>query len=418
MPWWLILHPLCCLSQLFRWNMKTDANTPATRSRSCHDLDTNSQVIVPVRRHSVATPLYPKLTDRNQAQMLRTPISLLDVKYRLPAKLDGLYLEKQVRPKEQPLYSQSIQQVANLYQCVIGLRLPSKSAAGLLKAGYPSKNFHVKAKSSDFGPMAGFICEKAEYSKVSPSQHSKQAESVKDSLKKGARAVQLCLSNERVTQLIELGKMSELHTSEGDYRIFEATFKPDRRVQFLLDQAGLVFERENNLPVNVLTNPPLINKKDALISDSPITADYDLFCIYPRINQSNNPLPLNLTPRYDVQGEFIKQRLEQLYPLATSSDKQGDADMGNIHSFGKTVVNRLNLMVSTQYSEPYKGGILFWHGDETGNPFSPGFVAHDRPLFYIPSFENPIQIESREELSQLHDAFIETGYMPTFNPRL
>ncbi|EAA2100039.1 hypothetical protein F9H41_21525 [Salmonella enterica subsp. enterica serovar Montevideo] len=63
------------------------------------------------------------------------------------------------------LYSDAFQKCSNKYNVIIGLRYPSKIGQLHLKEGFPSKNFHVKAKSSVSGPTAGFIPEKALYSK-------------------------------------------------------------------------------------------------------------------------------------------------------------------------------------------------------------------------------------------------------------
>lgn len=55
-------------------------------------------------------------------------------------------------------YAQAFQNVANQQKCVISTRTPGKSCAGLLGEGYDAKGFHIKGKSCNWGPMAGFIC--------------------------------------------------------------------------------------------------------------------------------------------------------------------------------------------------------------------------------------------------------------------
>ncbi len=59
-----------------------------------------------------------------------------------------------------------------------------------------------------------------------------------------------------------------------------------------------------------------------------------------------------------------------------------DVNMGNLHHFGKTIVNSLNKEIN---AEGYAGGKLVWHNDEAGNPFSPGFDENDKPIFFLPS---------------------------------
>ncbi|HTO72389.1 MAG TPA: anthrax toxin-like adenylyl cyclase domain-containing protein, partial [Gemmatimonadales bacterium] len=56
--------------------------------------------------------------------------------------------------------------VASRLNEVIIFRSTGPWAKRWLKLGYPSKNFHVKGKSSDWGPQAGFVPYDGTYSKV------------------------------------------------------------------------------------------------------------------------------------------------------------------------------------------------------------------------------------------------------------
>ncbi|NEO98208.1 MAG: hypothetical protein F6K58_05845 [Symploca sp. SIO2E9] len=49
-------------------------------------------------------------------------------------------------------------QVAKQEECVIMTRTPGKVCEQLLAEGYDGKGFHIKAKSCNWGPMAGFVC--------------------------------------------------------------------------------------------------------------------------------------------------------------------------------------------------------------------------------------------------------------------
>lgn len=48
--------------------------------------------------------------------------------------------------------------VAKAQNTIIITRTPGKSCLGLLTEGYDAKSFHIKAKSCNWGPMAGFLC--------------------------------------------------------------------------------------------------------------------------------------------------------------------------------------------------------------------------------------------------------------------
>lgn len=86
--------------------------------------------------------------------------------------------------------------------------------------------------------------------------------------------------------------------------------------------------------------------------------------------------------------------------------------MGNMHEYGKRLVKSLNAEIS---DAGYKGGNLVWHNDETGNPFSPGFDAGDKPIFFIPGTE-PKQVKTLEELMQLQEELKALGYQPEYSP--
>ena len=57
------------------------------------------------------------------------------------------------------VHEQAFQQVADEWDCVIISRAPGWVCQQLIEEGYGSKGFHVKAKSCDWGPAAGFILE-------------------------------------------------------------------------------------------------------------------------------------------------------------------------------------------------------------------------------------------------------------------
>ncbi len=86
---------------------------------------------------------------------------------------------------------------------------------------------------------------------------------------------------------------------------------------------------------------------------------------------------------------------------------QEHVDKGNMHYFGEIINSDLNKNVR---DEGYEGGILFWHNDETGNPFSPGLdLKGDKPIFFIPN-ESARQIFTREQLIAFYKEMKSKGY--------
>ncbi|HHR6132071.1 TPA: anthrax toxin-like adenylyl cyclase domain-containing protein [Providencia alcalifaciens] len=296
------------------------------------------------------------------------------------------------------LYVNAFKRVAKKYHVVIGVRAPNPLGETLLREGYPSKNFHMKAKSSPTGPTAGFIAEKALYSKVPTSSYHKQNSQLTSAIQKGAKAIHLTISQSRIHELIRSGNL----TYHGD-RHYSAQY-PCGRQHFIIREDGQVFD-EKQEPVRVMTNPKEVGSH--ITSPQAITADYDLFAIIPKTNQSINTRPLTLSPKR-LRGSF---NLDFLKPK-TSTGQGEDANMGNVHFFGKTIITALNKEIIL---EGYKGGKLVWHNDETGNPFSPGFDIADKPIFVHPSGKI-LQIFSTAELFHFYANLRHEGYAPEYSP--
>ncbi|MFK0379627.1 anthrax toxin-like adenylyl cyclase domain-containing protein [Pandoraea sp. NPDC090278] len=316
------------------------------------------------------------------------------------------------------LFAESIQRVANRYNVVIGLRRPSAHGQSLLREGFPSKNFHVKAKSSGSGPTAGFVPIEPKYSKVGVAQWDKQARAVASSLQAGARAVDLRLTSVRVAELIELGAMTHVGgtTYRARYPAGEMNFSLRRSTQNSLS----VFD-DAGRPVTVMTNPPELpggfaRDKALKASALPITADYDLFCIFSRWQRDIDLPPMPVQPRILVgpKNPASHRAFQYLRSISEGASEPEDPNMGNIPLFHRTIVDALNTAVA---SDGYTGGKLFWHNPENGNPFSPGFSSSDAPLFFVPGAE-PLSASSLDGLRHVMDTLRSMGYAAKLSPRL
>lgn len=315
------------------------------------------------------------------------------------------------------LYSESIQKTAEKYRLVIGLRAPNPLGQLHLKEGHPSKNFHIKAKSSGCGPTVGFITEKPLYSKIkqTPQNIVKHNDNIQDSLKKGGKLVPLTLTERQIEQAINAKLMMRLNSTTycADYH--------DITMSFTIDEQGNVSDLDG--PVMVLTNPPEKSptpRKSMTPENTtlPVTADYDLFALLPRENASNNVMGFDSAPRFLGNGlERKSESFQEATKAITSPRKysgQLHPDQGNTHYYAETINTDLNKNVQ---NEGYKGGILFWHGNETNNPYSPGLdIDADKPIFFIPN-EPPRQIFTRKQLDLFYDEMRQKGYSVQNNPR-
>jgi len=78
------------------------------------------------------------------------------IRIHLPAaRADYAKLKKAGFPRA---HAEAFLQVAESEKCVIMTRTPGKACEQLLAEGYDAKSFHIKGKSCNWGPMAGFVC--------------------------------------------------------------------------------------------------------------------------------------------------------------------------------------------------------------------------------------------------------------------
>lgn len=186
---------------------------------------------------------------------------------------------------------------------VIIFRSTGPWAKRWLKLGYPSKNFHVKGKSSDWGPQAGFVPYDGTYSKVG-FDPKKAAEGTKQNdkgLHSGfAGKAQLALTEAEIYAQVNhpegkpprtaIASQFQIQNTK-DSLLFAKRSGDGKEVIFRARHiAGDRFGIEV-LPESAGTNPfKLIDKKGAPLevmtsnevgTDKPMTGDYDLLAICP-----------------------------------------------------------------------------------------------------------------------------------------
>lgn len=170
-----------------------------------------------------------------------------------------------------------------------------------IERNYPTKNFHVKGKSSDWGPQAGFVPYLGKYSKVGGDKVKEDTGTAynDDGLHHNyAKKTQLCLTLEELniqlhsisagrTALTEMQKIDQ----SGDYILFANRSSDRVRFAFravwaqreghykifVFDKAlplrALIFEKCE--PLEVMTS------SEVGANNKPMTGDYDLMSVCP-----------------------------------------------------------------------------------------------------------------------------------------
>lgn len=293
---------------------------------------------------------------------------------------------------------------------VVAIRNVETTATHWIESGCHTKNFHIKGKSSNWGPMAGFIPVDQNLSKLQGSSNTaKYSEDVESMLQRNVNdpqgvtdpiakrssrisATHLKLSVNDLERLASLGVLTyewvnkksvkiQAFSPQGDGSIFQFSgrFSGDKMAIYQLvsrkesDRAAIESDW-NERPVRVVCYQM---QKGEEIIDYPITADYDLMLIAPSIAEwgdadkppvrdisKQNPQHTateGLPPMTNKKGlsEKISRTLEQLAAQRLPRESQ---DRGNASERTNWVIDQLNERVN-RVSNP-----VFHHNSDHHNP--------------------------------------------------
>ncbi|ARP82148.1 hypothetical protein CAL12_15895 [Bordetella genomosp. 8] len=314
------------------------------------------------------------------------------------------------------VHIEAFKEVSRANRMVISSRGLNPLCTDLLLEGYAAKGYHIKAKTCDWGPMAGFVPADHRFTKASQAL-DKQRLAVADALRAGARPTPLVISSARMETLRRLGKFTVRghggrlltvqaapgaghapHTfvlvKQLDCRHWAICYpRPaagttgghEGRAQPGMQTAGLE-------PVQGLANPGrrLAATHGAAGFRSAVCGDYDLWCLFPHgtlrspgINDRQAPLNATLTaPASRRPDGLVASRALQagliLPPVlepARMAALLGDPHLGNISHAVLRVRQQLNRACQAP------GGDVVMHADYGGYAFG----AIDYPIiFFMP----------------------------------
>lgn len=297
-------------------------------------------------------------------------------------------------------YEEGIQRTVDQRELIIAVRPVNKMAFQLINEGYDTKKLALKAKSSSEGVTAGFIVQEPLFGKNGKKDAAEQAKRIQKSLDAGCGLVPLHITGERIRLLVDEHLISidaEFKEQGANIKTIKSIYDGDLHC-FQLKQSQddpLFWEVwHNNKPLMALTNPGETGKKAA------VTADYDLFGIYPHKNQSVVNRPLTIYPQLK---ENVNPNIQQRWQQTLDSRNQGngamamDPEKGNISIPEMKIIEELNKEIKRA---GYKGTSLVWHGTETANPYTPG---PDFPLrVYSPGETHALMISNQKELMDFY----------------
>jgi hypothetical protein len=310
--------------------------------------------------------------------------------------------------------------VAKQMKMVISSRELNPCCTDLVLESYAAKGFHIKAKTCDWGPAAGFVIDDYRFIKGSTS-FEKQKGSLELAFHDGAVAMPLFISAERFASLKQRGIVKEVGSDAKGVKVTAHSEKENRAYKFVLvKQSGvkggsatmwgvcydpsekpeptatrqvstLALPLANGLtPVMGMVNPEYADGGKLGVR-SAVAGDYDLWCVFPhgKLKDSginDRPMPLRgALPK--TAGQFVTQQavkagvaFDPRNPALKGdlSKRQENPDLGN---FSLGIMKVKNALNSACVGTGYTGGNIVQHSDYGGNPF--GDI--DYPLiFFVP----------------------------------
>jgi hypothetical protein len=302
-------------------------------------------------------------------------------------------------------HADAFQEVANRENCMIASRAVGKYATGLILESYSSKGFHNKAKSCNWGPMAGFVLVDSRFTKALDT--SGQQKDVANAIQHGATKVDLIISLARIKWLMKEGIY--LPAQDGPDAFVGFAAKEGLRLMFRLKRAPAVgpdlfaveYKSANRDWVAVqalrdsMATVPFSDYRSAT------TGDYDLFAVYA---QSKNYNP-DLRDRRMVSHAALENNIR------AGANPGEDPHLGNVTPRIMEIRIALNTAILRR---GYTGGNMIHHSDEGGRPFVNDI---DLPVFaVVPGQSKAYGIENVEDLREFISVTLGAAYAPMFNP--
>jgi hypothetical protein len=309
--------------------------------------------------HSLFNPHFSFGTHSTQAAHASTPTVPMDAAQALDHSIRQVGDQTGI-PAE---HLRTLHDIAREHDCVIAFRPFDPLNRSLIEQGYPTKSQQIKGKSSDLGPLYGFIPVEQGFSKLRGGDRGaieKANQNTQSGLEKQhARAIPLQLPLERLALLQDAGRL-RLHAPsvDGTRMITVADGAAEFMARPLHDGQSFDILHEGE-PVQVLAP---MKRQDDPRQDKPLTADYDLFVIMPNWRQmgaDTNRRPSQPGLRGGLSGA-----------LPTPSNEAG-AD--HITGLERNIANQINarLRPEVDFSQPENAAWrLVHHGADQGNPHS------------------------------------------------
>ncbi|AZF57478.1 anthrax toxin-like adenylyl cyclase domain-containing protein [Pseudomonas sp. R11-23-07] len=316
-----------------------------------------------------------------------------------------------------------LQRIAAATNSIIGIRPVESVATGLIEAGHPTKDFHIKGKSANWGPQSGLICTDQAFSKLeqfahkSPETVAKANAQILDCIEQGhAVPIPLKLSRHRIDELVKLGQITGRAARGSDGTLQLSARGPSQ--QHYEFQAHPASPGDDNYLIT--HNGKALHVLAKQLEGKALTADYDLHMIAPHLSdfgaQDKLPVP-------DIAHSVFRDRVShyQQVPRELSADFENAAhfyrkenpDLGNITPRIEEMIGIINRKLVGDAER------VVHHNADSGSPATD--VAANYPAtFFLPAklgrFDEISIIHDSREMAELIKTAKDSGYHVPLNP--
>lgn len=309
-----------------------------------------------------------------------------------------------------------LQALAEEQQLVISFRPVEAAATGLISAGYPTKNFTIKGKSANWGPMAGFIPVDQFYSKLCGQKHKTELmnRKVAECLRDGhATADNLQITGSRINELVDMGLLTRHQPDKNGFITLESKSPHGHLHLFTAkpaaDDTYAIYVQKDDTPVRVLCSPQL---------NKPLTADYDLMIVAPRTEDfGSQDIPHNPDVSADAFAEkrpYLLRRGSTKETIRRELLEREDPRLGNNTPRIAALIPQINAALFRE-----RGKEIVHHSMDATNPFSE-MGANFPVTFFLP--ESPdglpqmLLVNDIEGLRTVIHTLECNGFMVPHNP--
>ena len=348
--------------------------------------------------------------------------------------------------------------VARETDTVISSRAVGIYATQLIRQGYATKGYHVKAKSCDWGPMAGFVLADPSLGKKGTDSKARawQEGKVNDAMNHyGAMAIPLYITSERKAALpalmLRAGKAyQEQRINDHVFKITAAA-KDGKKHEFVLVQVNQIAQNsreysplntdwavcygdnnelvahcpqnrkhaitvgtdQNYIQVCGLTNPLGYGAKAPSNYKGVQTGDYDLWGVFPKdrfFSEEERKIVEAVTN--GKKGSFWQRDVDgsdQFIRTFEEYGRQEGAHTGNL----SLLIEEIAVRVNAGCMKAGSGGWMIHHSDEAGRPMVD--EVDYEAVVYFPDGRIWI-MESEQDVKTLRAQLVQMNYVPLFNP--